>query len=265
MIAALVLAAQLTANEFARLPLSAALQQAVALSPDVAAARERVNENQALLAAARGSASPSAFANYAQAPQGGNAGNTIAQRLMTVGGQMTLGDYLGLAPLVRQASFVLEQTQFDLLAAQRAERVKAAGEYYAALKAAADVNLREQNVQGALSDLRAAQIRYRAGDAPHLDVVRAQVALAGAQADLDSARADRANAWDALAIETGTPVQALAALQPSMIAPPAMLAQDKAVARALAARSDLFSAARSVEGERAALDLAQRAELPSLT
>src|SRR5260370_32144718 len=104
MIAALVLAAAASApQQFATLPLPAALERAVAVSPDVLQARERVHEQTALLAAARSSASPAITANYAQAPQAGNTENTLIQRLVTLGGQITLGDYLPYSPVLRQA------------------------------------------------------------------------------------------------------------------------------------------------------------------
>ena len=258
-------AATLSPKAFAQLPLARAVQQAVAVSPDVAQGREHVNEKAALLAAARGSAAPAAFASYAQAPQGGNNNNTITQRLVTVGGQILLGDYFSRTPMVQQAAFALSQAQFDLLAAQRTERIKVTDEYYTALKAVATADLRRQDAAGAGSDLRSAQIRFRAGDAPRLDVVRAQVALANAQAALDSANVDRQNAFEQLSVETGVPVAALSGLTSAPLAPPPAMDASKAVARALATRSDLFSAVQAVNGETAAVALAERGAFPSLT
>ncbi len=266
MIATLLLGALISApREFAGLPLGAALQKAAAISPDVAQARARVTENEALLAAARGIAAPALTANYALAPQGGNAGNTTAQRLTTLGGQIVLGDYWAYAPQVREAYYTLQSAQFDLLDAQRAERIKVIGQYYDALKAVATVDLRQQDRQGAGSDLRAAQLRYRAGDAPRLDVVRAQVALANAQATLAAARVDLANARDALAVETGQTQAALANLTaaPSQSITP--LTPQAAVARATARRADLFSAQQSVQAEEAAVRVAERGVLPAVT
>lgn len=266
MIAAVLLAATVTAaKQFAQLPLAAAVQRAVAISPDVTQARERVNENQALLDVARGIAAPALTANYAQGPQGGNANNTITQRLTTIGAQITLGDYLAANATVRQAYFTLAGAQYDLLDALRAERIKASGEYYDALKAIATADLRRQDVVGATSDLRSAQLRFKAGDAPRLDVVRAQVALANAQASLDAAQVDVQNTTQALALETGQNAGALSKLAASPVetAPPSDVA--RAVARALAQRSDLLSAQQAVNGEQAAVRVAQRAVLPAVT
>lgn len=266
MIAAVVLAAAAAApQQFAALPLVQAMENAVRISPDVAQARARVTENESLLAAARGAAAPALTLGYAAAPQGGNANNTIEQSLYTVGGAVTLGDYLAFAPAVREAQFTLASAQYDLLDAQRTEREKTIGLYYDALKAAATVQLRRQDLAGAQSDLRAAQLRFKAGDVPRLDIVRAQVALATAQAEFDAAQTDLANAYDALSVETGETASDFSTLQkaPPVTAPPAD--PQKAVARALAQRSDLASAEQAVRGEEAAVGVAQRAILPAVT
>lgn len=265
MIAVALAAALSVPRGFAGVPLPAALREALAISPEVAQARARVAESAALLAAARGSAAPALTANYAQAPQGGNANNTITQRLFTLGAQVTLGDYLSYLPAVREAAFGLTQAQFDMLAAKRAERLKVVDEYYSALKSVSAVALREQDASGAASDLRAAQLRFRAGDVPRLDVVRAQVTLAQTQAALDSARVQLSDALDALAQETGEPLARFAALAPAAAPAVPRIDSKKAVARALAMRSDLRSAQQAVGAERAAVELAQRGILPLLT
>lgn len=266
MIAAIILAAAAAApQEFAALPLANALENAVRISPDVAQARARVTENQALLAAARGTAAPALTLGYAAAPQGGSANNTIEQSLYTIGAGVTLGDYLAFSPAVREAQFTLASAQYDLLDAQRTEREKTVGLYYDSLKAAATVQLRAQDLAGAKSDLRAAKLRFKAGDVPRLDVVRAQVALANAQAGLDTAQTDFANAEEALSVETGEPAADLTKLQNAAAPAPPPADPQKAVARALAQRSDLASAQQAVRGEEAAVRVAQRAVLPAVT
>lgn len=266
MIAGILLAALTgAAQQFTSLPLPTALDNAVRISPDVAQARARVAENQSLLSVARGAAAPSLQANYAAAPQGGNANNTIEQSLATIGAGVTLGDYLQYLPAVRQAQFTLAQAQFDLLDAQRTEREKTIGLYFDALTAVATVNLRSQDVAAAQSDVRSAQLRFKAGDAPRLDVVRAQVALANAQAALDAARVDEANAENALSVETGVPAQSFLALQNSALPAPPAADPQKAVARALAQRSDYLSAQQAVRAEEAAVRVAQRGVFPAVT
>ncbi len=253
MIAAVLLAA---------LSLPSALDRAVAVSPDVTQARERVREQAALLAAARASASPAITANYAQTPQAGNNNETIAQRFVTVGGQITLGDYFAYSPVVRQAQANVDAAQFDLLESQRAERAKTAGLYFSALRAGAELSLRDQLVAGAQSDLHAAELRYRAGDAPRLDIVRAQVSLARAQGDRNAAATGLLNAQSALDIELDEPVK----LDSSEMFPPPMAAADPQtfILRALSRRSDLASAERAVAAESAAVGVAQRGNLPAI-
>lgn len=266
MIAAIILAS-ITGGlqEFAGLPLSQAVQNAVRISPDVAQARARVDENQALLEAARGVAAPSLQASYAAAPQGGNANNTIEQSLATIGAGVTLGDYLSYLPAVRQAQFTLAGAQYDLLDAERAEREKTIGLYFDALKAVATVGLRDQDLASSQSDLRAAQLRFKAGDAPRLDVVRAQVALANARASLDAAQVDAANAENALSVETGISAQHFAKLQSVPAGAPPPFEPQKAVERALAQRSDFRSAQQAVQAEEAAIGVAQRGIFPAIT
>lgn len=263
MIHAVILAALTgAAQQFAALPLASATQSAVKISPDVAQAQARVTENEALLAAARGFAAPALQATYAAAPQGGSANNTIEQSLATIGAGVTLGDYLSYLPAVRQAEFTLEAARFDLLDAQRMERIKTIGLYYAALSAVAAESLRAQELTAAQSDLRAAQLRFGAGAVPRLDVVRAQVALANARAALDAAQVGVANSESALAAETGVSERQLASLQTAKPVPPAPPNPQGAVDRALAQRSDLLSAYKAVQAEQAAVRVAQRGMLP---
>ncbi len=261
MLAAVVSAPQ----QFAGLPLSTAVARSVEISPDVAQARARVTENAALLAAARGAAAPALVAGYAAAPQGGNANSTIMQSLTTVGADVTLGDYLAFLPGVREAQFTLSAAQFDLLDAQRTERIKVVGLYYGALKAVATVKLQRDDLAGAQSDARAAQLRYRAGDVPRLDVVRAQVALANARASLDAAQVELSNAENALAVESGVPSAQFGSTQSVSAPPPPETAPQQAVARALAQRSDLASAQQAVQAETAAVAVAKRGILPAVT
>ena len=265
MIAALVFAAFAgSPQQFASLPLADAVRNAVRISPDVAQAQARVTENQALLRAARGVAAPSLQASYAAAPQGGSANNTIEQSLGTIGAGVTLGDYISYAPAVREAQFALAGARYDLLDAQRAEREKTVALYFAALKAVATVELRSQDLAGAQSDLRAAQLRFKAGDVPRLDVVRAQVALANARSSLDAAQVDRANAENALAVETGSTMQPLQRLENAPASAPPPTDPQKAVERALAQRGDLLSAKQAVSAEEAAVRVAERGVLPSV-
>jgi outer membrane protein TolC len=166
---------------------------------------------------------------------------------------------------VRQAAFVLAGAQYDLLEAQRAERIKTSGQYYSALKAFAAVQIRKAELAGAHADLHAAHLRFKAGDAPKLDVVRAQVAVAQAQSALAAAQVDYENAQNALAIETGATVQSLAMLSTAQFAADPPTDPNRAVTRALALRSDLASAQQLERAEQAAVAVAERGRLPGVS
>ncbi|HEX3550170.1 MAG TPA: TolC family protein, partial [Candidatus Elarobacter sp.] len=199
-----------------------------------------------------------------EAPQGAP-GGTIAQRLSTVGAQFTLGDVAAYAPLVAQTAASLRAAATDELAAERTERVKVIGLYYAALKARSVAAARADAVASASAFLDAAQKRFAAGDAPRIDVVRAQVAHAKSQADLARAKADDANAADALARETDVAAAALATTAAASSPAPQVPAPEAAVASALARRADLRSADASVRASEAGVRAAERAAIPPLT
>lgn len=240
---------------------------AVTHSPAVTEARAKMAEQEALVAAAQGSGAPHAIASYAQTPQGAPPAGTISQRLTTLGAQMTFGDVIARDALVAQAQADLRSARANERNAERAERVKAITLYYDALRTTEIVSVREAMLQGALADQRAARLRFSAGDAPRLDVVRADVALARTRADLAQARADASNARTALDIETGlqsvvlAPPQALANTLPAIL----NLSKDDLSARAIAHRPEIVAAREDVASETFALAASHRAILPALT
>ncbi|MDE2481119.1 MAG: TolC family protein [bacterium] len=265
MIHALVLG--VTLQTFAHLSLADAERAAIAHSPDVAAASARVDEARANLAAAKASYGPALTANYNAAPQGGNApGETIEQRLTTLGAQVTLGDLLAYAPAAAEANAQLVAAQADLRDAQRTERIAAISAYFGALDAHATLGAREAALTDARAQARAAKLRFDAGDAPKLDVVRADVAIALAQADLARARADVQNADDVLEQTAGLDPSALntvdmRAPQPHRLA----IEPSAAVASALASRPEIAAAQADVSAEEHAVEVARRGGLPLLT
>ena len=248
---------------FAELPLERASQDAVVHSPDVAAAQAVVRENSAALGLARASIGPSLATSYAQAPQGGTLGNTITQSLTTVGVQTNLGDAFTYGPLVASAATALEAAQASLIAAERTERVKLIGLYYDALKARAIALARDEGLMLARRQRDASVVRLQAGDAPRLDVVRANVAVSQAIAEDETARATDQNATDALRVETGTQaaLDRTVDLPVPAITPPGV---DAAVTLALARRADLRAASDQTASAQAAARAAHRV-FPSLS
>jgi len=249
---------------FAGLTLADAQRRAVSASPEVRTAQANVAGAQAAYAQARGQYGLAATSSYAEAPQGGSQG-TIAQRLTTVGAQVTLGDVVTYAPLVAQAAAALRAAQTDATTAERTERVRLVGIYFAALKARSITGARGDALASAQAFTDAARKRFAAGDAPHIDVVRADLALARAQGDLARARADDANATDALQRETNVASGALGAPATAPVRSAMLLAPDAAIARATLVRSDLHSAEENVRAAQAGVTAAQRAVIPPVT
>jgi outer membrane protein len=251
---------------FAQLSLPDAQADAVAASPDVAVARAKVAEAQALYDAARATFGPALTANYTQTPQAGTTNNTVTQRMTTVGAQWTLGDLFAYAPAVAQANATLWAAQQGLNDAERSERISVIGAYYAALGARAALRARNDELGAATAQLRAAQVRFAAGDAPRLDVVRASVAVAAAEADLARAQADVDDTGAALVLETGLAPADLQATAPASAAlPPVNTAVDSAIARALSGRPDVAAARANVLAEAHAVAVSRRSGWPLVT
>jgi outer membrane protein TolC len=265
MIAHLVLG--LIVQTFSHLSLADAQNAALAHSPDVAAARAKVAEQQANFDAARSTILPALVANYAQTPQlGADNLSSIAQHTTTVGAQVTLGDLFAYSPAVAQASATLSAARSDAANAERVERTNAIALYYGALSATATHHARDVARDGAARDRDAAEIRFKAGDAPRLDVVRASVALAQADADLARAQADDANATAALALEIDVDPATLVTVDVDAGAPDAFTSGVRAATdAALAARPEIGSARENVAAEEHAVALARTGVLPIIT
>jgi len=236
---------------FARLTIADAESAALTTSPDVAGALARLAQSQAALAAARAAVAPSLTATYVQTPQGNPPGPNITSRQLTTGLQVSLADLFAYGATVREA----------------AERVKVVGLYFDALKARAVAAARRDALDSARAQREAARARASAGDAPQLDVIRADVALARAEADLEAATAADLNATEALAVETNVPVAALDATEAADLpaVAPALLDPDAAVALARTARPEIASARRTADAAAAAVRGARAAALPPIT
>jgi outer membrane protein TolC len=255
----------LAVSTFTNLPLQQAQARALGISPDVAIARSRVDEQQAVFDQARAALGPALTGNYVEGPQGAQEG-TIAQRLTTVGASITLGDLLAYSPAIAQANANLRAAAFEYQNAQRAERINVIHLYYAALSANATLLARQQALASAQAQQRAAQLRYSSGDAPRLDVVRADVSIAQAQAALATAQAQQSNAYSSLAVETGaSPTDLIPLSDRPAPAPGAVPAVAQAVSAALARRPEIASAQANVAAEEHAVQVARRGGLPVIT
>ncbi|GAC1441546.1 MAG: hypothetical protein NVSMB59_01850 [Vulcanimicrobiaceae bacterium] len=252
---------------FAALSLAEAEARAIAASPDLAAASARLAQSRSALAAARSGITPSLVSTYAQVPQGNPPGPTITSRQLTTGLQLNVGDFVAYAPAVREAAYTLAASEADRGAALATERVKVVGLYFDALKARAVAAARRDALLLANAQFRAARIRARAGDAPQLDVLRADVAVAKATADVETANAADANATEALRIETAAGPGTLDATKETEL--PGIETQltdpSLAIARARAMRPEIRSATLAIDAARAAVNAARALGFPTIT
>ncbi len=235
--------------------LDALTRAALVHAPSVRVARAALQEQ---LAAADGRSArglPVPFFSYSSVPQSGPMG-TIAQVTRTVGATVSVSDVLARGMVLAARDARIAQATATLAVALRDERLRMITFYDDALRAQAIYHLRRDMVAAWQRDAKAAAVRERSGDAPKLDVVRADVALSGAQADEAVAYADMQNANDALQAETSVPLQMLETLAvPSLPAMP-VLATHPCDAQILAAQAAVQAAKDDVALIRAQFGLA---------
>jgi len=249
---------------FTQLSLPDAISRAVSNSAAVQSAVATVREREAQLSLARGTAVPHLSGDYSLAPQAGplDAG-TVEQHFITVGAGISLSDLFASASAVHAAAGDLLAAQRSASATELAAKESAVKLYFAALQAIAIEGIRQDALQGALRDRAAADIRNRNGESPQLDVLRADVTLSQARADLARAQADRADAVEALASATAVDFHTLAALSEAPFPQPQSLQEQQAVTRALAMRPELSSLVASLQARNADLAGARRSGVPA--
>ncbi|MDQ6781490.1 MAG: TolC family protein [Candidatus Eremiobacteraeota bacterium] len=254
---------------FGGLTLQQAQAQGITQSPEVAIARARLDAATAALARARAAFGPSIIATYTRNPQAGSTPQppVIVQHSLNVGVQETLGNISSFVPAIVQAEAAYRSARFDELTAERSERTKVVNLYFAALQARVTAQVRKEALQLAQSQLAAAQKRVNAGDAPRIDVVRAEVSVARATADTETAQAADANATEAVALETAVPPAALQQTSAGEVpaVSPAWLNPATAIQLALTQRADVQSANADVRANAAGLQVARIGILPLLT
>ncbi len=251
---------------FAHLLLADAQSRVVANSVEVQTALATVRQKNAALQLTRAMGIPHLFGDYSLSPQA-SANNTysVEQHLITVGADLSINDLLAAAPQTRAAAADLLAAQRDAGAAILRARVTATRLYFAALQAIATQAVREADVSGAQRDRHAARLRYRTGEAPQIDIVRADVTLAHAQAALVRAQADRADAVDALASATAVPRDSLATLGGTVATTAPPLDEARATQRALALRPELTSLLATIEARSADVTAARQSGIPAAT
>ena len=252
---------------FAALTVTQAVSDAIANSPDVAAVRAQRDQARLALDVARAGGAPSFVSSYVQVPQGNPPGPNVISRQVSAGVQWSLGDLLALAPIVREAAYTFASAQADETAAENIEAVKTTGLYFDALKARAVSGARSDALALAIAQHDAAAVRAKAGDVPQLDVVRSDVALARAQADLAVAVAADQNATEALRAETATGPAVLQQTAPAPSEPinAELLDPDHVVMMAQKLRPEIASARLLSQAAQAAIATAKTVGFPALT
>ncbi|HEY2474609.1 MAG TPA: TolC family protein [Candidatus Cybelea sp.] len=251
---------------FTQLSLADAISRTVSNSAAVQSAVATVREREATLSLARGTAVPHLSGDYSLAPQAGPLDvGTVEQHFITVGAGISLSDLISAPSAVHAAAGDLLAAQRDASAAELTVKQNAVKLYFAALQAIAIEQIRDDALQGDLRDRTAADIRNRTGESPQIDVLRAEVTLSQARADLARAQADRVDAVEALASATAVNPTTLSALRQAPSPPYRSLEERQAVARALAMRPELSSLVARLQARNADLAGARRSGIPTAT
>lgn len=251
---------------FAQLSLADAQSSVVANSVDVQTAMATVRQKDAALQVARTGGIPHLFGDYTLSPQASaNNTYTVEQHLITVGADVSINDLLAVSPQTQAAAADLIAAQRDADGATLRARETATKLYFTALQTIAVQLQRQNDLNGARRDRSAAGLRYRSGEAPQIDVVRADVSVAQAQAALVRAQADRADAAEALASAAAIAPESLATVGGSVPALAFSLDEARATQRALAMRPELASLLATIDARRADVTAARQSGFPTTT
>ncbi len=191
----------------------------------------------------RSTITPTASLSYLLLDFGGRSGTVAAARAAAVALDLTHNATLQNVALQAEASFFNYQATRGLLAAARLA------------VAEADTNL------------ASAQQRNRAGVATIADVLQAEVLVAQATLDLETAQGNQQTGRGNLAISMGLPANAPFDLAPVSDSIPVAIASegvDTLIDRALALRPDLAALRVQIQQARAEVRVARSAELPSI-
>lgn len=192
----------------------------------------------------RSTITPTATLSYLLFDFGGRSGTVAAARAAAVALDLTHSATLQDVALQAQASYFNFQAQGGLLAAARMTLAEA------------DTNL------------ASAQQRNKAGVATIADVLQAEVVVAQAQLDLETAQGNAQTSRGSLAVAMGLPANAryeLAPVNDTFAVSLTSTGVDTLIDRALALRSDLAALRVQIQQAQAQVRVARSAELPSVT
>jgi outer membrane protein len=175
------------AQEAPVMSLPQAVAAALEQNPQIAVASNAVRSADARLAVSRAALSPgvSATVGASTSGTGAGAGSSGSAR---VGASYTVYDAGVREAQIRQAEAQAESARQALAAIQASIAVETATAYMNLVTSEAVVAVREQALEQARTQLRAAEAGVRAGTIPQADVVRAQSQVATAEFNLIDAR-----------------------------------------------------------------------------
>jgi hydrophobic/amphiphilic exporter-1 (mainly G- bacteria), HAE1 family len=197
------------------LTIDRALDLALARNEDLKATGERLRESQANVAQARAAFLPSLDVNFLYTPTQaspvlripagifGPTEQTFRANLIrenVVRFDVTQPVYTGgrLAHAYGAEAATQEASRLDLERARQTVTLRVYETFYAALMADQGVRTSDEGVRIAQRHLELAEVRYQAGSAARLDVLRAEVELANARARLIRARSSAEVSYQAL-------------------------------------------------------------------
>lgn len=241
---------------------AAAIQLALERNPQLDVAREQIAEYRAVKVQAVAIPDPAVTASLDQQPglfqssQGGqkNIGATV---------QVPFPDKFRLRGNVAAADVRNAQANYEAL--QREIAALTAEQYDSLLVAIRHRSDLTEAQTLANEFLKRTQARFDAGTAPRLDVIKAQVDVAGATNDLISNERTITNAMSALNRYMGRPLGAPVVATDSLGIPPPLPSVDVLEAQALQARPELAGLMAERKGAHSATTLAREFWLPDLT
>jgi outer membrane protein len=280
MIASLLLATALVAQDTTRLTLADAVSKALDTSPAVGAARASLDAAHAAVGEARGPLFPRLTASFTATqykigylvyPLSGIDvhnlpifNSTVSQGALSLG--YTLFDFGGRLSRLRVARSQEGRAASALDAARAALVARVANAYLKALSTGGVLDAQEQELAALGAEARRAALLESQGKAAHVDVLSVQAQVSRARADEVATRAQLVVAEQDLARLTGLSVAATRAanLLGLRLADTAVAGRDALLAQALAASPEVSQAARAAEAAAAGAGAARSALFPQL-
>ena len=241
---------------------AAAIQLALERNPQLEVAREQIAEFRATKVQAAAIPDPAVTASLDQQPGLFRSAPTGQKN---IGATLTLPfpDKIRLRGNVAEADVKNAQAGYEALRRQLAALT---AEQYDSLLVALRHRSDLTEAQTLATDfLRRTQARFDAGTAPRLDVIKAQVDVAGSTNDLIANERAIANASAALNRLIGRTLGAPIVATDSLTVPPSLPTVEQLEAQALAARPELAGLMAERKGAHSAATLAREFWLPDLT